>query len=132
YSRIDSCPETARWGNGRSSAARSTMRAMVVTQFVPAEGLTLQEIPLPRPGPNDMLIEVHAAALNPVDYKIRRGAFRQGRTLPFILGYDVSGVVREMGPAVQGFSVGDAVYASPSLIRHGANADFVCVDARTP
>jgi NADPH2:quinone reductase len=81
--------------------------------------------------PNDLLLEVHAAALNPVDYKIRRGAFREGRTLPFILGYDVSGVVREMGPEARGFRIGDEVYASPSLIRNGANGEYVCVDART-
>jgi NADPH2:quinone reductase len=78
-----------------------------------------------------LLIEVHAAALNPVDFKIRRGAFREGRTLPFIPGYDVSGVVRGMGSEVQGFNIGDAVYASPSLVRDGADAEFVCVDART-
>src|SRR5437867_1798706 len=107
------------------------MRAMVVTQFGPPEVLQLQGMPQPRPGPADLLIEVHAAALNPIDFKIRRGAFGKGRTFPFILGYDVSGVVREMGPDVQGFQVGDAVYASPSLVRDGANAEFVCVDART-
>src|SRR5437867_1338462 len=107
------------------------MRAMVVTQFGPPEVLQLQEMPEPAPGPNDLLLEVHAAGLNPVDYKVRRGAFREGRTLPFSLGYDVSGVVRAMGAAVRSFRNGDAVYASPSLIRPGANADFVCVDART-
>jgi NADPH:quinone reductase-like Zn-dependent oxidoreductase len=107
------------------------MRAMVVTRFGPPEVLRLQEMPRPEPGPNDLLIEVHAAALNPVDFKIRRGAFREGRVLPFILGYDVSGVVREMGPAVRGFEIGDEVYASPSLVRNGANAEYVGVDART-
>src|SRR5204862_1663588 len=81
--------------------------------------------------PEDLLIEVHAAGVNPVDFKIRRGAFREGRVLPFIPGYDVSGLVREMGSAVRGFEIGDAVYASPSIIRNGANAEYVCVDART-
>ncbi|MGH8248983.1 MAG: quinone oxidoreductase family protein, partial [Gammaproteobacteria bacterium] len=107
------------------------MRAMVVTQFGPPEVLQLQQMPQPRPGPADFLIEVHAAALNPIDFKIRRGAFGKGRTFPFIPGYDVSGVVREMGSDVQGFNIGDAVYASPSLVRDGADAEFVCVDART-
>lgn len=107
------------------------MRAMVVTQFGPPEVLKLQDMPQPRPAPNDLLLEVHSAALNPVDYKIRRGAFREGRTLPFIPGYDVSGVVREIGSAASGFTMGDEVYASPSLIRNGADAEYVCVDART-
>jgi NADPH2:quinone reductase len=104
---------------------------MVVTQFGPPEVLKLQEMPRPKLEPQDLFVEVHAAALNPVDFKIRRGAFREGRALPFVPGYDVSGVVREMGPAAQGFKIGDEVYASPSLIRGGANAEYVCVDART-
>ena len=76
------------------------MRAMVVTKFGPPEVLQPQQIPQPRPGPTDLLIEVHAAALNPIDFKIRLGAFGKGRKFPFPLGYDVSGVVREMGPEV--------------------------------
>src|SRR6266700_453031 len=110
---------------------RSAMRAMVVTQFGAPEVLKLQEMPQPRPGPEDLLIEVHAAGVNPVDFKICRGAFREGRTVPFVPGYDVSGLVREMGPAVRDFKIGDPVYASPSIIRNGADAEYVCVDART-
>lgn len=104
---------------------------MVVTQFGPSEVLQPQEMPRPRPGPEDLLIEVHAAGVNPVDFKIRRGAFREGRALPFIPGYDVSGLVREMGSAARGFEIGDPVYALPSIIRNGADAEYVCVDART-
>src|SRR4030095_11592 len=107
------------------------MRATVVTKLGPPEVLQLQQMPQPQPGPADLLIEVHAAALNPIDFKIRQGAFSKGRKFPFILGYDVSGVVREIGPQVQGFKIGDPVYASPSLVRDGANAEFVCVDSRT-
>jgi NADPH2:quinone reductase len=107
------------------------MRAMTVTTFGGPEVLRLQEMPTPAPGEHDLLIEVHCAALNPVDFKIRRGAFREGRKLPFIPGYDVSGVVRGLGTSARGFKIGDEVYASPSLIRDGADAEFVCVDART-
>jgi NADPH2:quinone reductase len=91
----------------------------------------MQDRPVPVPGEHDLLLEVHACALNPVDFKIRRGAFAKGRTLPIILGFDVSGVVRGIGSAARGFQMGDEVYASPSLVRDGANAEFVCVDART-
>jgi NADPH2:quinone reductase len=107
------------------------MRAMAATRFGPPEVLKLQEMPEPRPGPEDLLIEVHAAGVNPVDFKICRGAFREGRVLPFIPGYDVSGVVRDMGSAVRDFKIGDPVYASPSIARNGANAEYVCVDACT-
>src|SRR2546425_899206 len=85
------------------------MRAMVATRFGPPEVLKLQERPEPRPGPEDLLIEVHAAGVNPVDFKICRGAFREGRTVPFIPGYDVSGLVRELGPAVRGFKIDESI-----------------------
>jgi NADPH2:quinone reductase len=89
------------------------------------------DVPMPEPGPTDLLIEVRAAALNPIDYKVRRGALAKGRTMPIILGFDVSGVVRATGAEVKGFRPGDEVYGSPSLVRNGSNAEFVCMDART-
>ena len=107
------------------------MRAMVVSEFGNADVLKLQEMPVPRCGEDDVLIEVHAAAVNPIDFKVRKGALRAGRKQPIILGFDVSGVIREMGAKASGFKVGDEVYASPSLVRDGSNAELVCVDART-
>jgi NADPH2:quinone reductase len=107
------------------------MRAIVVTQFGAGDVLKLQEMPAPAPGEDDLLVEVHACALNPIDFKVRRGALAKNRPLPLILGFDVSGVVRGFGQAVTGFKIGDEIYAAPSLVRNGANAEFVCVDART-
>src|SRR5262245_10901080 len=107
------------------------MRAMTATAFGGIEVLQIQDRPVPVPQHHDLLVEVHCAALNPIDYKIRRGAFREGRKLPFIPGYDLSGVVRGLGSAASGFKPGDEIYASPSLIRDGSNAEFVCIDART-
>jgi NADPH2:quinone reductase len=107
------------------------MRAMVVPDFGPPEVLRLQDVPEPTPGDEDLLIEVHAGGLNPIDFKMRRGALAKGRPRPITLGFDVSGVVRELGRSVRGFQAGDEVYASPSLARNGANAELVCVDART-
>src|SRR4030095_16491992 len=107
------------------------MRAIVVPEFGGPEILKPQEMPEPTPGEHDLLIEVHACGLNPIDFKIRHGALAKGRSLPLILGFDVSGVVRGIGTSARGFSLGDEVYASPSLVRNGANAEFVCVDART-
>lgn len=114
------------------------MQAMVVTQFGDQQVLRIQDLPEPVPREQDLLIEVRCAALNPVDFKIRRGAFRKGRQLPFVLGYDLSGIVRAIPPNPPGnitptvlFNVGDEVYASPSLVRDGSNAELVCVDART-
>src|SRR5699024_4820850 len=76
---------------------REPMKAMVVTRHGGPEVLELQSIPDPVPGDNDLLIEVHASALNPVDVKIRSDGRGQSRTFPFILGFDVSGVVAAVG-----------------------------------
>lgn len=107
------------------------MRAMVGTAFGGPEVLGEREIPDPTPGEHDLLIEVRASALNPVDLKIRSGELRFGRKAPFVLGHDCSGVVRAVGAAVRGFRPGDEVFASASLGRDGANAEFVCVDSRS-
>src|SRR5438874_6918718 len=106
------------------------MRALIVPEFGSADVLKMTEVPTPVPGEHDLLIEVHACGLNPIDFKVRRGALAKGRQTPIILGFDVSGVVRGLGQAVNGFRLGDEVYAAPSLARNGANAEFVCVDAR--
>lgn len=106
------------------------MQAMVLSEFGGPEVLQMQHVDEPAVGEQDVLVEVHATAVNPVDTKIRQGAMGQ-REPPFILGFDVSGVVSEVGSMVSAFQVGEAVYASPSLARDGANAERVAVDART-
>ncbi len=107
------------------------MRAMVMNETGAAEKVfQFKSVPDPVPGPHDLLVEVHACGLNPVDTKIRRGIYTP-RPLPAILGFDVSGVVKECGPAVTGFKPGDEIYASPSLSRDGSNAELVCLDSRT-
>ena len=110
------------------------MRAVVCTGLGGREVLEERDVPAPEPGPEDLLVEVLAAGLNPVDFKIRETGLGVERSAPFILGYDVCGVVRDRGAAVVeagGFEPGSRVIASPSLVRDGANAELVCVDART-
>ena len=97
------------------------MHAIALTEFGGPEVLKSHDLPVPVPGPYDLLIDVHACALNPIDFKVRHGALAKGRPMPIVLGFDVSGVVRDMGKAVNGFRVGDEVYASPSLARNGAS-----------
>lgn len=104
------------------------MRAVVVNQVGPPEVLQLGELPRPIPGPHELLVEVHATSVNPVDTKIRLGT--RPRQLPLVLGYDLSGVVVACGMSVTDFKPGDAVYGCPNLMRHGANAEFALLDAR--
>jgi len=107
------------------------MKAMVMTAFGGPEVFTLQDIPKPEPGATDLLIEVRATALNPVDCKTRQAPRWGDRVPPMVLGFDVCGTVAAVGVDVVGFEVGDEIIASPSLVRDGANAEFVCVDYRT-
>lgn len=87
------------------------MRAIVLPDYGPPSALQLQTLPDPKPGPNEILVKVAGASLNPVDWKQRSGALRQFMPLqlPAVLGRDASGTVAAMGPGVTGFAVGDRV-----------------------
>ncbi|WP_342627053.1 zinc-binding alcohol dehydrogenase family protein [Nguyenibacter vanlangensis] len=91
----------------------------------------LQDIDLPRPVPQgrDLLVEVRAVSVNPVDTKMRRNAAPEGGTWG-VLGWDASGIVVATGPQVTGFSVGDPVFYAGALQRPGTNAAFHLVDER--
>ena len=80
--------------------------------------------PRPELRDHDLMVEVKAVSVNPVDTKVRDG--RQGR----VLGWDASGVVIEVGPKAEGFAVGDAVYYAGDITRDGTNAQYHAVDAR--
>jgi NADPH2:quinone reductase len=107
------------------------MKAVGIHEHGGHDKLVPLDLPRPTPGEHDLLVEVHASAVNPVDFKIRQGYIGKDALRPRVLGYDVSGVVVEVGKAVEGFKVGDAVFASPALVRHGADAEYVLVDYRT-
>ncbi len=91
----------------------------------------LQDIDIPRPVATgrDILVEVAAVSVNPVDTKVRKNAIPEGDTWR-ILGWDAVGRVIETGPDVQNFKVGDDVFYAGSLIRDGANSEFHLVDER--
>jgi zinc-binding alcohol dehydrogenase family protein len=109
------------------------MQAVGYFQSLPIhhpEALLDLDLPLPQPGPQDLLVEISAIAVNPVDTKVRlRRASADGQT-PVLLGWDAVGVVRALGPAVQGFAVGDRVWYAGDITRPGSNAQFQCVDHR--
>lgn len=108
------------------------MRAARIHRYGPPEVLQVDDVEEPRPGPHDLLVEVHAASVNPVDYKIRSGGQRAliHYRLPWTLGLDFSGRVVAVGDRVTRFSVGDEVYGSPTHRRPGTYADYLCVDER--
>jgi NADPH2:quinone reductase len=105
------------------------MRAIVLTEHGGPDVLRAADLPRPIPGRHQLLVEVHATSVNPVDTKIRRGG-GAGRAMPIVLGYDASGVVRACGEDVEGWSEGDLVYGCPNLFGAGANAELALLDCR--
>lgn len=106
------------------------MKAFVVDHYGP-DGLRPADIPTPTPGPGDVLVDIRAASINPLDRMVRDGQFKQ--TLhyrpPFVLGHDVAGVITEVGPDATGFQVGDPIFARPRDLRIGTFADTIAIAA---
>jgi NADPH:quinone reductase-like Zn-dependent oxidoreductase len=107
------------------------MRAVSQQTFGDPNVLHTVEVPEPTPLPSEVLVRVHAASVNPVDAMVRSGMFPLLGEPPFILGWDVSGVVEEVVPGVTRFAVGDEVYGMPFFPRAGnAYAEYVAVPSR--
>ncbi len=108
------------------------IRAVRVHAFGDAKSLSLDQVSAPSPAslaPDDVLVRVHAAGVNPLDVKMRSGAYQTmfPHTLPFIPGWDVSGVVEAVGTNARLWRPHDAVYGRPDFKRDGAYADYVAV-----
>src|SRR5262245_57298312 len=88
-----------------------TMKAVRIHSFGGPDVLRLEDISVPEPGRLEVQIRVHAAGVNPVDWKIREGLLGQ-LPLPSIMGSDFSGVIEAIGPEVEEFRVGQAVLGS--------------------
>lgn len=93
------------------------------------EALVDVEVPEPSPGPDDLLVDVKAVSVNPVDTKVRLGGTVPDGA-PRIPGWDAAGVVRAVGANVQGFAVGDEVFYAGAIDRPGSHAQRHAVDAR--
>ncbi|MEW5980164.1 MAG: NADP-dependent oxidoreductase [Acidobacteriota bacterium] len=108
-----------------------TMKAVRIHEYGGPEVLRYEEIPRPSPGPGELLIRVHAAGVNPADWKIRQGYAKEflKHSLPLILGWDVSGVVEAVGLEVTGWKEGAEVYSFPDILRDGAYAEYIVVRA---
>ena len=104
------------------------MRAVVINEFGGPEVLELIDTERPEPGPGEILVRVHAAGLNPADWKIRAGHIGHIGEPPIVLGLDAAGVVEAAGPGVTAFAAGDEVYASKRS-KNGTYAEFVVLDA---
>src|SRR5882757_4498367 len=107
------------------------MRAVGYRKSLPItdpDSLVDAELPVPEPGPRDLLVRVEAVSVNPVDTKVRAGNDPAGELK--VLGYDAAGVVVGVGAEVTRFRVGDEVYYAGSIGRPGTNSQFHLVDER--
>lgn len=110
----------------------SVMKAVVVHKHGGPEVLSFEDVARPRPAPGEVLIRIRAAGVNPVDWKTRAGSGIAGMlsALPWVLGWDVSGVVEELGAGTEGFKKGDEVYGMVGFPKlGGAYAEYTTAPA---
>lgn len=106
------------------------MKAIVIDQYGGKEQLKERELDRPSIKADQVLLEVHATSINPIDWKLREGYLKE--MLPFefpiVLGWDAAGVIAEIGESVTDFQPGDRVFVRPELTREGTYAEFIAVE----
>jgi NADPH:quinone reductase-like Zn-dependent oxidoreductase len=113
----------------QTTTSVQTMKAIRIHAYGGPEFLVYEDAPRPQPEKGEVLIRVHAAGVNPVDWKIREGYLKDmlHRSLPLVPGWDVSGVVETVGPGVTRLKKGNEVYSRPDIARDGAYAEYIVV-----
>jgi NADPH2:quinone reductase len=107
----------------------NTMKAVVISKFGGFDAFEMRDVAVPAVGPRQIRVRIHATAINPLDYQIRRGDYVDYVPLPAITGHDVSGVIEEKGEYVSEFEVGDEVYYTPKIFGgQGSYAEQHVVD----
>lgn len=106
------------------------MKAAYITQTGPPDVIIYGDLPKPKPGPSDCLIEVKAVDVNPIDTYVRGGLIASKLNFPYIVGRDLAGVIVETGPNVKRFKPGDRVWASNQGYagRQGTFSEFASID----
>ncbi len=107
------------------------MKAVVIEEYGGKEVLKEKEVSRPKAGKNQVVVKEYATSINPIDWKLREGYLKQmvDWEFPIILGWDVAGIVAEVGEGVTDFKVGDEVFARPETTRFGTYAEYTLVDA---
>src|SRR6266700_6148447 len=103
------------------------MKAVLLTNHGGLEMLRYGEAPDPTAGPDEVVVDIHAASVNAADYKVRLGSGRSNLRFPHILGRDFSGVVSEVGPGVTDLAIGDAVFGVCDQGIEGAYAEKIAI-----
>jgi NADPH:quinone reductase-like Zn-dependent oxidoreductase len=103
------------------------MKAVQIHEYGGPDVLIYEEAPRPTPAADEVLVRVHAAAVNPVDWKVRQGYLKDymALPLPFIVGWDFSGVIEALGKNVRNFREGEAVFGREEASHKGAYAEYI-------
>lgn len=107
------------------------MKAIQIHEFGGPEVLKYEEVTVPSPADDEVLIKIYASGVNPIDWKIRAGLAQKKFPvhLPLIPGWDVSGEIEEVGSNILNFKKGEEVYSRPDPTRNGTYAEYVVVKA---
>jgi NADPH:quinone reductase-like Zn-dependent oxidoreductase len=115
----------------KTGSSAGKMKAIRIHEYGGLDTLIYESAPIPKIGPDEVLIKVHAAGVNPVDWKIREGKMKDNiwYRFPIILGLDMSGIVMNAGSLVTRFKAGDAVFARPDISLIGCYAEYAVAKA---
>lgn len=106
-----------------------SVKAIAVNPDQPSAFIEITQ-PMPQPGEHDLLVEVKAVSVNPVDTKVHASLSKNGLQAPRILGWDASGIVKAVGAGVTQFKAGDEVWYAGDITRPGSNTTHQLIDAR--
>ena len=109
------------------------MKAVVFHKYGVNDVVEIKDMPVPSCGPRDVLVKVHTASINPVDWKMRSGQLRivTGGRFPKVLGRECAGEVISIGSEVTKFKAGDRAVALPAVRSMGAFAEYACAPEKT-
>lgn len=106
------------------------MQAYTIRRYSSTDKFQRAEISKPRVNEHEVLVEIHASSINPLDHKLKSGEFKVflPYKFPLVLGHDFAGIVREVGSKVENFKVGDAVFGRPFDFHIGTFAEYIAVN----
>lgn len=107
------------------------MKAIVINEYGGSDQLVEKQLKKPIIKNNQLLIEMHASSINPIDWKVRAGYMAEGMNVefPLVLGWDAAGIVKEVGENVTQFKVGDEIFARPAM-ENGSYSEYIAVDEK--
>lgn len=110
---------------------RLKLKAAVIEKYGNEDELKIIDVKKPKAAADEVVVKIVATAVNPVDWKVREGYLQELVTydFPIILGWDVAGIIEEVGENVKSFKVGDEVYSKPDLARDGSYAEYIAIKA---